>query len=472
MAEIVLKLPKLHPAQQQIMAESRRFNVCCLGRRTGKTFMGTDIIIDGPRKKGAIHGFPVAWYAPTYPLMLEVWKKLVSVLKPVTAQKSEQNKRLDLITGGSIEFWSLDNPDAGRGRKYATVVVDEAAMVRNLDDAFENNIRPLLADFKGDFWALSTPKGSNYFETLFRRGDPASHQREPDWASFQMPTWVNPYIPPEEVEAMRAGMPRLSFLQEIEAQFVSFAGTFIKAEHIRTGQPPAGLRLYQGVDLAISMKENADYTAIVTVGVDESGRVWIVDAERRRVGFRGALDFIKEKASRWSPDSIAIEAVQYQAAVVEELLRSTDLPVTHVKPDKDKLTRAQGLITRYENGLVWHSEMLPREFVEEMLSFGPDCEHDDFVDAAVYAYMQTGDFGRTKIWIPESPQVRVALERAEAVERGMPGLPDNVVQMVRGAATEGSCGSCAAFDAGYCTERLITVSGRDQGCAFFVDAEG
>ena len=468
MPEIILNLPELHAAQRQILSESRRFNICCLGRRTGKTFMGGDILVDGPRHKGALHGYPVAWYAPTYPLLLEVWRKLSVTLSPVIVAKSEQHKRLDLLGGGVIEFWSLDNPDAGRGRKYATVVVDEAAMVRNLDDAFENNIRPLLADFKGEFWALSTPKGDNYFKTLFDRGDPANPQRDSDWASFQMPTWVNPYIPKDEIEAMRNGMPRLSFLQEIEAQFVSFAGTFIKAEHIRTGQPPDGLRLYQGVDLAISMKENADYTAIVTMGVDGDGRIWIVDAERRRVGFRGVLEFIREKAARWRPVSIAIETVQYQAAVVEELLRSTDLPVRQVRPDKDKLTRAQGLITRYENGLVWHAESLPRYFVEELLSFGPDATHDDLVDAAVYAYLQTGDWGKTQIFIPESSSAAISIQRVKSAEMNMPGLPSPVMDMLS-EAPAGSCGRCVSFVGGVCQDRGFTVAAVEPGCPMFIE---
>ena len=32
---------------------------------------------------------------------------------------------------GVLEIWPLDSPDAGRGRAYAALVVDEAAMVLN-----------------------------------------------------------------------------------------------------------------------------------------------------------------------------------------------------------------------------------------------------------------------------------------------------------------------------------------------------
>lgn len=464
-----IELPPLHPAQHRLLAESRRYNVAVCGRRFGKTFLAADVLLRGPRKKGAIYGYPVALYAPTYQTMLESWRKLVQILKPITEAKSEQNKRIDLKTGGSVEFWSLDNPDAGRGRKYATVVIDEAAMIKRLDQGWDQNIQPLLLDYQGEAWIVSTPKGDNYFKTLFDRGYAGNPNRDDQWMSWQLPTWENPYISRDDVEKMRQSMPQLAFMQEIEAQFVSFAGTFIKAEHIQVGSPPARMKLYQGVDLAISMKENSDYTAIVTVGVDDdTGRVWIVDAERRRVGFRGALDFIREKAMRWKPVDIAVEVVQYQAAVVEELLRGTDLPVRKVRPDKDKLTRAQSLITRYENLVVWHSYNLPQEFTNELLSFGPDCEHDDFVDAAVYAYMLTGDFGRATFIIPEGPTSAAELA-AKSAAREMPGLPTSVTKMFSDPLPPGQvCGRCSAYKDGHCLERDVMVHAADIGCVLWL----
>ena len=438
MREIVLSLPRLHDAQQKILRESKRFNVCCLGRRTGKTVLGLSVMIDGPRGLGALDGNPVAWFSPTFSALKQVWRDALNILRPVIRSKNVQDRRIELITGGVIEFWSLDNPDSGRGRRYSCVVVDEAAMVRKLDEAFEGTIRPLLSDYCGEAWILSTPKGDNYFKTLFDRAG-----KEEEWASFQMPTWVNPYISKDEIEAMRRSMPRLFFLQEVEAQFVTFAGTYIKREYLRKGQPPSGLDLYMGVDLAISMRDSADYTAIVLLGIAEDGKVWIVDADRRRVGFRDAIEWIKEKAARWRPVEIAVEAVQYQAAAVEELLRTTDLPVRKVKPKpgEDKLTRAIGLIARYEQGLVWHSESLPDFFEREVLSFGPDAEHDDMVDAMVYAFMLAGEFGRSRIIVDE--------------------IPANNVD------GRGTCGQCVEFNGGFCVLRGFRVGGSDIGCDLF-----
>lgn len=465
--DISIELSELHQAQKTMLAESRRFNVACLGRRSGKTFLGCDIVLDGPRGKGALHGYPVAWYAPTHQLMLEVWRKLVAVTKPITSHKSEQNKRIELITGGVIEMWSLDDPDAGRGRKYAVAVVDEAAMVRRLDEAIEQNIKPLLMDYQGELWLLSTPKGISgpgaTFKQMFDKGNARNPDRDEQWMSWQMPTTCNPYIALPEIEVMRAELPELVFAQEILAEFVDMGGTVVKREWLRTGQAPKGMKLYMGVDLAISTKEDADYTAIVTVGVDDEGRIWVVDAERRRVGFHDALEFIKTKAARWSPADIAIEVVQYQAAAVEELLRSTDLPVRKIKPDKDKLTRFQRLQPRYQQGLVWHDESLPMYFEEELLSF-PVGEHDDLVDSLVYSYAMTGDYGKTKMILPDW----VDRTSRDWIAQNMPNAPPSVIEALEHQPTPDTCARCSAFQDGQCTERGFWVKPADPACDSFV----
>ena len=104
---IKIQLTRPHPGQSRLLRESRRYNVAVCGRRFGKTHLAHDILIDGPRHKGAIHGFPVAFYAPTYQTMLESWRTMKKVLAPVTLKISEQDKRIDLITGGVVEFWTL-----------------------------------------------------------------------------------------------------------------------------------------------------------------------------------------------------------------------------------------------------------------------------------------------------------------------------------------------------------------------------
>ena len=39
-----------------------------------------------------------------------------SFVYPVTKRKDEQVKQIELITGGKVDFWSLEEPDSGGGK--------------------------------------------------------------------------------------------------------------------------------------------------------------------------------------------------------------------------------------------------------------------------------------------------------------------------------------------------------------------
>ena len=209
----------LHSAQQQIISEKRRFNVADCGRRFGKSLLGTYLIVET-----LIEGQPCSWMSPSFRSLGDAWRDLKRILQPITVEKSEQQFRIEVDTGGVLECWSLDNPDAPRGRKYKRVVIDEAAMVRYLGEAWQAVIEPTLLDLLGDAWFLSTPKGSNFFKTIFTRGQDS--QRYPEWKSWQMPTTANPTIPhlAEEVEKRRATLPERIFRQEYLAEFIDDAG--------------------------------------------------------------------------------------------------------------------------------------------------------------------------------------------------------------------------------------------------------
>ena len=159
----------------------------------------------------------------------------------------------------------------------------------------------------------------------------------------------------------------------------------------RATAPRAGARIAMGVDLALSTKQGADYTAIVVVARDEVGKIYVLDAVRQRADFPTALGMIREMASKWKPIQIGIESVAYQAVVVQELLRTTTLPIKGITPDRDKMTRATPVALRYEQGMIYHAD-LPSWFEDELLAF-PQGEHDDAVDALVYAYLTVMKLG-------------------------------------------------------------------------------
>jgi len=390
---IHLSFNRLHQAQKDIRNNARRYNVCCLGRRTGKTVLGLDTLIVAER--GAIDGYPVGWFAPSYKYLDEVFRAAKHILAPVIRRIDSQQHRIELVTGGCIDFWSMDNDDPARGRKYSIVVIDEAAMVKRLESVWNLAIRPTLIDYAGSAWFLSTPKGINDFHTLYKRGLHDSESYDPDWMSWQMPSSVNPHLDPAELETARAESPELVFKQEYLAEFVDFGGTAVMREWLQYGQPPdvRSLTISIGVDLALSTKETADYTAAVVMGREKAGRLWVLDVQHIRAPFHQVMQFIQQMAEKWRPSLVSIEDVQFQSAVIQELLRTTSLPVRGVKPDKDKLTRFQPLQARYEQRLIHHAVGLPGSFEDELLSF-PVGAHDDMVDALVYAFNGFGLCGK------------------------------------------------------------------------------
>jgi hypothetical protein len=218
----------------------------------------------------ALKGKPVAWFSPTYQILLEAWRSLASTLHSVTTRKSDTEHRLELCGGGVIEGWSLDNLDAGRGRAYQAIVVDEAAMVAGLEQAWTQSIRPTLTDFRGEAWFLSTPRGvANYFHTLFRKSE-----SDPNWASWSMPTSENPAIDKAEIEDARRDSPELTFAQEYLAQFVSWEGAVFRRILDAVTDSPQGKACAIGVDWG----RTNDFT--VFTAVSDRGHVLELDRFR------------------------------------------------------------------------------------------------------------------------------------------------------------------------------------------------
>jgi hypothetical protein len=258
--EIVVTRPVLHAAQEQVVSEARRFNVLQCGRRFGKTTLGVDLAIDP-----ALDGKPAAWFAPTYKLLAEAWREIVRATRDVTAKISQQDKRIELITGGSIDCWSLDTPDAGRGYKYARAVIDEAGIVRDLGEAWEQAIRPTLTDYQGDAWFLGTPKGRNYFHRLFVKGqEPAG-----DWKSWRFRSLDNPHLSATEIESARKDLPEQVFKQEYLGEPTDDGGNPFGLAAISACVAPMSVAnpVVWGIDLAKSV----DYT--VCIALDKDGSV-------------------------------------------------------------------------------------------------------------------------------------------------------------------------------------------------------
>jgi hypothetical protein len=257
MSEVTINLSQPHPAQEKILNEAKRFNVLCCGRRFGKSALAVNLA-----SETALESFPVGYFAPTYKLLEGTFKECLEVLEPIIKKKHD-NQFIELITGGSIEFWSLDNPNAGRSRKYKRAIIDEGAFVKSLWDSWTQSIRPTLTDLIGDAWFMSTPRGKNDFFKLFNRGKGG----EENWQSWQMTTYDNPYINAKEVDDARKICLKLAFSQEYLAEFNDNIANPFGFAFIQQCTYP--LSTEKAICYGIDVAKYTDWTVII--GLDKNG---------------------------------------------------------------------------------------------------------------------------------------------------------------------------------------------------------
>jgi hypothetical protein len=261
MQTIGLSLHKPHPAQKQVIECDSRFIVMMAGRRFGKSLISQTISIDT-----AVNKKRVAYITPTYQLGKIFFKEIVDLLPLEIYSKNESDLVITFITGGSIRFFTGERLDNLRGLKFHLAVIDEASFIPNLEDGWLNSIRPTLTDYKGKAIFLSTPKGKNYFFSLFSKS-------EPDWQSFKFTTYDNPYIDPNEIDDARKQLPEVVFEQEYMANPAENAANPFGSQYIRNCIHPVTTMpiVAYGIDLAKSV----DWTVIV--GLDEEGNVAYFD---------------------------------------------------------------------------------------------------------------------------------------------------------------------------------------------------
>jgi hypothetical protein len=305
MSERIITLNQPHKGQQQVINEARRFNALCCGRRWGKSALAVNLL-----SEPAISGYPVGYFTPTYKLLDGTYNECLLALEPIVKRKNE-HQFIELITGGRIEFWSLENELAGRSRKYKRSIVDEAAFAKNLWKTWTESIRPTLTDLKGDAFFLSTPKGKNDFYKLFMRGK----QEEANWASWQMSTYTNPYIDPAEIDDAKTDLPALAFSQEYMAEFNENVANPFGASAIQQCTFP--LSALPPVCFGIDLAKSFDFT--VVIGLDKNGNVCFF--ERWQSDWRTTVQRILDLPNV----PIAIDSTGVGDPIAEDIARIKDV---------------------------------------------------------------------------------------------------------------------------------------------------
>lgn len=146
------------------------------------------------------------------------------------------------------------------------------------------------------------------------------------------------------------------------------------------------------IDPAISLAKDADYTAMIVIGVDEWNNIYILDITRARLSPNEIIEEIFRLNEKWGPNDVAMEQVAFQKVLgytLREDIRFKRKPfhITELKPnERTKDQRIKGLQPLYENGKIFHNKHLANNiYLEDELVRFPRSTHDDIIDGLAYS---------------------------------------------------------------------------------------
>ena len=374
MRKVRLKFNAANQQQYDLVHSTSKNTAFIGGVGSSKTFGGCLKIATMPAgSRGLV-------LSPTYGLLrdsvLDTFDRIYTD-NGLVAKSNQQYMNYTLTNGTEIMFRSAENPDRILGSNVDWVWQDEAAYQH--EKAYANAKKRLRVGVEMH-WLTTTPNGFNWVYEYTRKGNVKVLTARTD---------ENPYLSANYLKELREDLTSEYQRQELDAEFIEVGTSVFKSawiKNISSDDVPEFDRIVCAVDLAISQKNNADYTAFVVMGRKDNN-YYVMDIDRGRYSMNEQKRIIHRIYDEYGCDFF-IENVQYQDALVQDLRQSTSVPISGVNPGgRDKVSRAINMAARYELGLIHHvGEFMHRkDFERELLSF-PAGKNDDMVDAAVYAF--------------------------------------------------------------------------------------
>lgn len=389
--EVQIKLPRLYSLQKEIVEDPARFKVICAGRRVGKTILIRHVAITS-----LLGGKSVVYITPTFVLADEAYDRIIEVLPiPLITKANKSTRQIEVIGGGSIRFFSGEALSRVRGFDASVILIDEAAHIPDLQTEWNQSLRPLLLKTKGIAYLISTPYGKNYFYSLYQKGINLDN----GFKSWQFSSYMNPYLPKDELDELIKEMPQAIYQQEIEAQPIAnssnpFGTDVINANTITdlSNEPT----VVYGIDIA----KTFDYTVII--GLDKSGHVTYFDR------FQTPWQVTKSKIESLPDNVLKVIDSTGVGDVLYEQLQTTCTNITGFKFNStSKVDIMYKLIKGVENGLLKFPEGVANEMhtleykysSTGHLSFQAQSGfHDDAVMALAMAYDKLGESLSNQDW--------------------------------------------------------------------------
>lgn len=364
--------------QGEIFLHSARWKCVVAGRRFGKSFLAATWLLDAALSAKDLLCYYVA---PTYRQVKEIAWVMLKRLLPLNhvAAVNESELSVTFKNESRIKLKGADNYDSLRGVGIDRLVLDEFADIA--EEAWNEVLRPAMADRQGHGLFIGTPRGHNWAKRLYDRAC-----NDPEWATWRFSSEEGGWIQPQELEAIRAEIGAVMFSQEHLAEFVDLANNIFRREwwqYYREAPPTHGC--IQSWDTAFKKGSENDYSVCTTWGLTKNAYV-LLDMWRGQVEFPELKRQVQALYDKHRPYAVIVEDAASGQSLIQELQKETVMPVFPVKVDADKITRANAATPIIEAGKV----LLPAEapwlfdFLEEMVAF-PAGEHDDIVDSVVHA---------------------------------------------------------------------------------------
>src|SRR5208282_2777346 len=206
--------------------------------------------------------------------------------------------------------------------------------------------------------------------------------------------WASQY-PVKDLERIREAVGSSAWLSLYQCRPSAAEGSTFKRSWWRyaAALPEKFEQIVLSVDSAYKVGRQNDYSVILTLGVSQNA-YHVIDVARERLEFPALIKKVELLAGRFGPHCLLVEDSASGQSLIQVLRANTRLAVKPIKPDSDKISRANAVVPLVEAGRV----VLPAgagwlgEFIDELSSF-PNAPHDDQVDALSMVLRYVADFG-------------------------------------------------------------------------------